>query len=195
MKRWAISLMLIFTFAAQLGFTQTLTKEKRKSVEKTEGDTTITESVLIAVSEDITPRSQTIVVNPLKFLLFYNVSYFHTLSPSVTLGGGVQFPTPKDLYGYGLSAEVRFYPSGKSPKGFYVAPNLAYNKLWSGEEKTEPFSAGVLAGWQWFPGSDFAIGMGIGLDYYIGSVSNGHEEFSSYDGWVPALRFDIGYVW
>lgn len=195
MRRWAFSLMLICTCAAQLGFAQTLTKEKKKSVEKTDGDTTITESVVVSESEDITPRSQMIVVNPLKFLLFYNLSYFHTLSPSVALGGSVQFPTPKDVNGYGLSAEIRFYPSGKSPKGFYVAPNVAYNKLWSGEEETEPFSAGVLVGWQWFPGSDFALGLGIGVDYYTGSVSDGQEEFDSYDGWAPALRFDIGYAW
>ena len=187
--------MLICTCAVQLGFTQTLTKEKKKSVEKTDGDTTITESVVISESQDITPRGQMIVVNPLKFLLFYNVSYFHTLSPSVTLGAGVQFPTPKDVNGYGLNAEIRFYPSGKSPKGFYVAPNVAYNKLWSSEAKTEPFSVGMLVGWQWFPGSDFAMGLGIGADYYIGSFSNGREHLNSYNGWAPALRFDIGYGW
>jgi len=188
-------MMLICTCAVQLGFTQTLTKEKRKSVEKNDGDTTIMESVVISESEDITPRNQMIVVNPLKFLLLYNVSYFHTLSPSVALGGGVQFPTPKDVNGYGLSAEIRFYPSGKSPRGFYVAPNVAYSTLWSSEHKTKPFSAGLLVGWQWFPGSDFAMGLGIGVDYYIGSISNGHEDFNSYDGLVPALRFDIGYGW
>ena len=127
--------------------------------------------------------------------LFIGSSSDSRLSPSVTLGAGVQFPTPKDVNGYGLNAEIRFYPSGKSPKGFYVAPNIAYNKLWSGEEKTEPFSVDALIGWQWFPGEDFAIGLGIGADYYIGSVSNGNEDFNSYDGWAPALRFDIGYAW
>ena len=195
MRRLVLSLMLMCVCVVQLGVAQTLTKEKRKSVEKTEGDTTTTESVVISKSEDITPRSQMIVVNPLKFLLFYNLSYFHSLSPSVTFGAGVQFPTPKDVNGYGLNAEIRFYPSGKSPKGFYVAPNIAYNKLWSREERTEPFSVGALIGWQWFPGEDFAIGLGIGADYYIGSVSNGNKDFKSYDGWAPALRFDIGYAW
>jgi len=195
MKRWALVFVLIFACGVQLGFTQALTKERKKSVEKTEGDTTITESVAISESVDITPRNQMVVVNPLKFLLFYNLSYFYTVSPSVILGGGIQFPTPKDVSGYGLSAEIRLYPSGKSPLGFYVAPNVAYNKIWSGEDETEPFSAGMLVGWQWFPGSDFAMGFGIGVDYYTGSVSSGQEEFDSYDGLAPALRFDIGYAW
>jgi hypothetical protein len=195
MERRVFSLVLICVCAAQLGFSQTLTKEKRRSVERKEGDTTITEAVVVSETEDISRRNQTIVVNPLKFLLFYNLSYFHTLSPSVTIGGGVQFPTPKDLYGYGLSAEVRFFPSGRSPRGFYLAPNVAYNKLWSDEGETEPFSVGVLFGWQWFPGTDFAMGMGIGVDYYSGTIREGHAEFHDYDGWVPALRFDIGYAW
>ena len=195
MIRPAYSLLLLCTFVVQLGVGQTLTKEKRKTVEKTEGDTTTTESVIISESEDITPRSQMIIVNPLKFLLFYNLSYFHRLSPSVTLGAGLQFPTPHEVHGYGLSAEMRFYPSAKSPKGFYVAPNIAYNKIWSGEERTEPFSVGALLGWQWFPGEDFAMGLGIGADYYTGSVSDGSDDIGRYDGWAPALRFDIGYAW
>jgi hypothetical protein len=187
--------LLLGAFLAQPVIGQTLTKEKKKSVEKTEGDTTTTESVIISQSEDITPHTQMLLVNPLKFLLFYNLSYLHRLSPSVTLGAGIQFPTPRDVSGYGLNAEVRFYPSGKSPRGFYFAPNIAYNKIWSGDEKTEPFSAGALLGWQWFPGDDFAIGLGIGADYYTGSVSSGSDDLEKYDGWAPALRFDIGYAW
>ena len=193
MTRFVCVLLLASVVVAQPGVAQTLTKEKRKSVEKKDGDTTTTESVIISQSEDITPRTQ--MINPLKFLLFYNLSYFHRLSSSVTVGAGVQFPTPHDVSGYGLSAEVRLYPSGKSPRGFYVAPNIAYNKLWSGEEHTEPFSVGALVGWQWFPGEDFAIGLGIGADYYSGSLSEGNDEFGRYDGWAPALRFDIGYAW
>ena len=195
MLRSVLSFLLVSACVAQIGVGQTMTKEKKKTVEKTEGDTTVTESVVISESEDITPRSQMIVVNPLKFLLFYNLSYFHRLSPSVVVGGGVQFPTPREVYGFGVNAEMRFYPSGKSPRGFYVAPNIAYNKLWSGEDQTEPFSVGVLIGWQWFPGEDFCMGLGIGADYYTGTVSDGSDDFQKFDGWAPALRFDIGYAW
>ena len=40
----------------------------------------------------------------------------------------------------------------------------------------------------------FAIGLGLGIDYYTGSVSDGHD-FENYSGSVPALRFDIGFAW
>jgi len=49
-----------------------------------------------------------IIVNPLKFLLFYNISYFHKLSNQVAIGGGVQMPTISGLNGFGANAEVRF---------------------------------------------------------------------------------------
>ena len=55
------------------------------------------------------------------------------------------------------------------------------------------FSIGVLFGWQWFPGDDFAMGLGIGIDRYF--LSNSKDVFTSYDGNVPAVRFDIGYAW
>ena len=54
---------------------------------------------------------------------------------------------------------------------------------------------GALIGWQWFPGDDFAIGLGIGADYYTGSVDENGSDFGNYSGTVPAVRFDIGYAW
>jgi hypothetical protein len=55
---------------------------------------------------------------------------------------------------------------------------------------------GGLVGWQWFPGDQFAIGLGIGADYYFLSDDNtGNDDFEDYSGMAPALRFDIGYAW
>jgi hypothetical protein len=51
---------------------------------------------------------------------------------------------------------------------------------------------GILLGWQWFPGDDFALGLGIGIDHYAGSNESG---YSNIEGNAPALRFDIGYTW
>jgi len=58
-----------------------------------------------------------------------------------------------------------------------------------------PFSFGALVGWQWFPGDQFAIGLGIGVDYYIGAIEEDNGNMERYNGTVPALRFDIGYAW
>jgi hypothetical protein len=37
--------------------------------------------------------------------------------------------------------------------------------------------------------------MGIGADYYSGAVSEEAGEITRFNGWAPALRFDIGYAW
>jgi hypothetical protein len=94
-----------------------------------------------------------------------------------------------------VNLEIRFYPSGRTLRGFYLAPNISYNELSDQEMSTHPISIGILAGWQWFPGDDFAIGLGIGIDYYNGTVNEEGGEIESYHGKVPALRFDIGYAW
>jgi hypothetical protein len=176
-------------------FSQVRTEETRTSVDTVSGESTFTRSVILSHSEDITPRSEMVVINPLKFFLFYNLTYYHILSPHATFGGGFQVPTISGIDGFGVNAEVRLHPSGKAPRGFYVAPNISYNRLSADESESSPFSFGVLLGWQWFPGDEFAMGLGIGVDYYTGSVSNGDEDFGNYDGTAPALRFDIGYAW
>jgi len=57
------------------------------------------------------------------------------------------------------------------------------------------FSLGGLIGWQCFPDDDFAIDLGLGIDYYIASVDRYSTAFSNYSGTLPAVRFDIGYAW
>jgi hypothetical protein len=137
-----------------------------------------------------------IVINPLKFLLFYNISYFHKISDKSVIGGGIQMPTISGVDGFGVNAEIRFHPSGKNLRGFYFAPNISYNSLSGndeGDESVSITSVGGLVGWQWFPGDQFAIGLGIGVDYYF--FSGEDDDFSDIDGTAPALRFDIGYAW
>ena len=137
-----------------------------------------------------------LVINPLKFFIFYNISYFNKVSESVIIGGGVQFPTISGVSGFGANAEVRIHPSGKNMRGFYIAPNVSYNSLSEDSgSNANLFSIGALAGWQWFPSDEFAIGLGIGLDYYTGSGEDENDVYGSVNGFVPAVRFDIGYAW
>jgi len=194
MKTTILILLLTSMFSiSTMG--QDKTDESRLTVNKATGDTTYTESVIVSSTEDITPRNAMIVINPLKFLLFYNISYFHKISDNAVVGGGFQIPTLSGLDGFGVNAEVRFYPSGNNLRGFYVAPNFSFNHLTGGDVSTSPASLGLLIGWQWFPGDQFAMGLGIGVDYYFGSVKDENENFGSYNGSAPALRFDIGYAW
>ena len=194
MKLFALTLFIgIVSFSA--GLCQERTDEKKWTIDPVTGDTIYTTSVIIAQSEDITPRNSLIIINPLKFLLFYNISYFHKLNDGTAIGGGIQIPTISGVNGFGLNGEARFYPSGKNLRGFYFAPNISYNNL-SGEDDDESYSitsVGGLIGWQWFPGDQFAIGLGIGVDYYF--FSGNDNDFDKLDGTAPALRFDIGYAW
>ena len=174
---------------------QNVIKETKSTTDSATGQTTKTYSTTVMTSEDITPRNDMIVINPLKFLLFYNLSYFHAVSPSIGIGGGFQLPTFSGLDGFGVNAELRFYPSKHALRGFYLAPNLSYNSLSGGDETISTTSVGVLLGWQWFPGDDFAMGLGIGADYYMSSGFEHDDLFGNYSGTSPALRFDIGYAW
>lgn len=194
MKTLSITMIIsVVLFASVYG--QEKTEEKKWTIDPETGDTIYVESVIISESEDITPRSSLIVINPLKFLLFYNISYFHKLNDGTAIGGGIQFPTPKGLTGFGVNLEARFYPNGKNLRGFYFAPNVSYNSLTDdgSDETVSITSVGGLVGWQWFPGDQFALGLGIGIDYYF--FKGDDDDFDDYDGLAPALRFDIGYAW
>ena len=191
-----ILISLLFSSAVIMAvFGQDKTNERKWTIDPVTGDTVYTEAVIISQTEDITPRNSMIVINPLKFLLFYNISFFHKLSDGAAIGFGIQTPTLSGLTGFGINAEARFYPSGKNLKGFYFAPNVSYNNLSSeGSSSSVSISSiGGLLGWQWFPGEQFAMGLGIGMDYYF--LSGNGSAFSNYDGTAPALRFDIGYAW
>jgi hypothetical protein len=192
--RYATGITLAFLCTVQV-VAQTRTEETRKTISPAKGDTIVTESVIISRTEDITPRTSILLVNPLKFFLLYNLTYMRRVSSDAVVGGGVQIPTIAGIDGFGVNAEVRFHPSGKAPRGFYVAPNIGYYRLRVGDIESHPFSVGVLLGWQWFPGDDFAMGLGIGIDYYTGSTADGNNDLERYSGNVPALRFDIGYAW
>jgi hypothetical protein len=196
MKILSVTMVIVAAMLASV-FGQEKTGEKKWTIDPETGDTIYVESVIISETEDITPRSSMIVINPLKFFVFYNISYFHKLSDGAAIGGGIQFPTPKDISGFGANAEVRIYPTGKNLRGFYIAPNVSYNSLTDdiAEETVSVTSVGGLVGWQWFPGDQFAIGLGIGIDYYFFTGESDDENFDEYDGFAPALRFDIGYAW
>ncbi len=192
MKKIMYVLFVLVAFST-ISWGQVKTDEKKMVINKTTGDTTYTESVIISESEDITARNNMITINVLKFFFFYNISYYRKASESVVVGAGIQTPTFGDMSGVGINLEVRFYPNGKNMRGFYVAPNASYNSFKYGSgSASNVFSIGGLLGWQWFPGDQFAMGLGLGIDYYSGSQDNSSSKF---DGTMPALRFDVGYAW
>ncbi|MCW8805055.1 MAG: hypothetical protein OQK56_01235 [Ignavibacteriaceae bacterium] len=194
MKTLSLALLIGGMFISS-NFGQERTDEKKWTIDPQTGDTLFTSSVIVSQSEDITPRNSMIVINPLKFLVFYNISYFQKLNESTAIGVGLQMPTISGVNGFGVNAEARFYPKGNNLRGFYLAPNFSYNNLTEegDNENVSITSAGGLVGWQWFPGEQFAMGLGIGVDYYF--FSGNSDDFEDYNGFAPALRFDIGFAW
>lgn len=194
MKILSLFLVLLVSFISQSTFAQDKTTEKKITIDS-KGNKDTTEAIIISKVEDITPRSNMLIINPLKFFLFYNLSYYHKIDNSIVLGGGFQLPTIEGINGFGFNAEVRIHPSKKALRGFYIAPNISYNNLTTSGANSDAnaFSIGALVGWQWFPGDEFAMGLGIGIDHYF--LSNSRDVFDSYDGNAPAIRFDIGYAW
>ena len=210
-----LSISLFLVLAACASIAQERTEETITTTDSTGKSTTVTVTK-VGTTTDVTPRTDMIVLNPLKFFVFYNLSYFHAISPNLAVGGGFQIPTAiaGDMFGgFGVNLEGRFYPSKRALKGFYIAPNVSVNSLTAttytydfdpntGRQTEHEHSAsalatsvGVLAGWQWFVGDDFAIGLGLGIDHYIVSTSDDVEDFATFTGTVLALRFDIGYGW
>jgi hypothetical protein len=194
MKTLSLALLIGGMFISS-NFGQERTDEKKWTIDPQTDDTLFTSSVIVSQSEDITPRNSMIVINPLKFLVFYNISFFQKLNESTAIGVGLQMPTISGVNGFGVNAEARFYPKGNNLRGFYLAPNFSYNNLTEegDNEKVSITSAGGLVGWQWFPGEQFAMGLGIGVDYYF--FSGNDDDFEDYNGFAPALRFDIGFAW
>jgi hypothetical protein len=189
-------------------FAQIKSEGTRTEKDSATGITRTTTFVEVKEEEVITPRHNIIAINPLKFFLFWNLSFYHSFDNLIAVGVGAQMPTISYFKGFGFNAEVRLYPSKKALRGFYVAPNASWNHLkyeyayfysdGSSSLTADTYSIGVLLGWQWFIGDDFAMGLGLGFDhYFLSGKSSGYDysPFSSYEGNAPALRFDIGYGW
>jgi len=194
MKILSITMMITFAILTS-GFGQERSDEQKWTIDPETGDTIFTQSVIISEYQDITPRNSMLVINPLKFFLFYNISYFHKINDGAAIGVGIQMPTISGVNGFGFNAEARLYPNGNNLRGFYFAPNFSYNNLTDegDNENAVITSIGGLVGWQWFPGDQFAMGLGIGVDYYF--FSGDDADFNDLNGFAPAIRFDIGYAW
>jgi hypothetical protein len=72
-KKTQILFITFFLLIPLYVFSQEKTIEKRTTTDSTTGKTTVTESVIISKTEDITSRNHMLTINPLKFFIFYNL--------------------------------------------------------------------------------------------------------------------------
>ncbi len=215
-KASALLLSFCFTFGfASITYAQTEVKEHKVEIDSATGKVTTVTATIVKTEEDITPYTDMFNVNPLKFFLAYNLNWMHKLSSNTAAGLGFEFGTPHEVTMWGLLGEFRFYPSKRSMHGFYVAPNISFTQssdvyyyeidnngnYSNGRYTAQTFSAGVLIGWQWFPGTDFSMGLAFGVDDYFPLNSKGNEYDFNFLGGIygkgtsPTVRFDLGYAW
>ena len=212
-----VTLFLVF---AAISASAQVKSEETVTTTDTSGRTTTISVTTLSKTEDITPRTDIILMSPIEFIQYYNISYIHSIANNMAIGGG--FRLAHDLtedfnveIDFGITLEGRFYPGKKAVKGFYLAPNAAVNWLANHEytydydpqtgrtnqhdNKTTGlgFTVGLMSGWQFFPWEEMAMGVGLGFEHRILATSTtGENMFFDYDGrTVPALRFDIGYAW
>ena len=224
MKRRFFGVLSAFVLGLSLiaanAYSQTTeVKEHKTEVDSATGKITTTTAVIEKTEEETYPYTDMININPLKFFVAYNLNWVHKLSSNLAFGLGAEVTTTHGDYGYeqtgwGVLGEVRFYPSKKSMHGFYIAPNFSLTRMsnvyyyseledfGSGVYSATTLSLGLLIGWQWYPATDFSIGLGLGVDDYIplnsrnGSLSDFNLLGGIYGrGSSPTVRFDLGYVW
>ena len=129
----------------------------------------------------------------------YNFFYERVLSPktSIQLGGGftnIDISGTK-LSGFRITPEFRFYPTGTSPKGFYLAPFANYQNLsltvtdaltnFEGKATLTTIGGGLDIGYQWI------FGDVVTLDLYIGPSFNSGEIEVETNGFSED-RFSVG---
>ena len=109
----------------------------------------------------------------------YNFFYERALGSktSIQLGGGFVNLTSSGtgLTGFSVTPEFRFYPSGNSPKGFYLAPFGRYNSLSltvTGNAGTEGKATLTSIGAGLSIGNHWIFGDIVSLDLFAGPVFN-----------------------
>ena len=219
----AIAFFSLLAFSAGHLHAQTKVEQRKISIDSATGKRTVTIDTIVKTVEDVSPYADMLNINPLKFLIAYNLNWVHKLSSNTAFGVGAEFGSSLASYAnqtaWGVLGEFRFYPSKKSLHGFYVAPNFSFTQTTnvyyfiydpsvdpsanSGYYTEQMLSLGILAGWQWFPADNFSMGFALGVDDYIPlnrKTGANYEDFNllgglSGKGTSPTLRFDLGYAW
>jgi hypothetical protein len=215
----AAMLLLVSAASAQTETQEKTTTETRidssnnGSVKKVELVTSV------ATSRDLTPRTNMVLIDPVRFYSYFNASYQRAVSPVFSVGGSVMVPTQfTDASGAAITAEGRYYPGGAMFKGFHLGGNFTYSgikheyqqydydKGTSSTVSTDvPSSIGMNIGWQMYPWSDFVFDFAIGADYNLSGPDPRENRgyyggsdlpfMNSYQGFFPTIHFGVGYAW
>ena len=152
------------------------------------------------VSDSDDSQQNVVKLNPLSLAaLAFSPSYERVISENMSLQLGVQYIFKRDVPftdqrlrfgGWSVTPELRYFPGGKAPTGFYVAPFFRYRKLdvrgdvtvdvpnssggsskqtFDGQLVSNNYSGGVLVGGQWI------FNGGFSLEAFIGPYVSGRS--------------------
>lgn len=224
MRYYILTPVCLVALSVSMTTAQTRTVETRTTETDvdslTDGKVVISEKVTsLSTSEDVVQSRHMVSIDPIKFIGLFNVGYQHAITTHFTVGGMLQAPTHLTrATGWGIAAEGRYYPDGRTFRSFHLAGSISYNDIkamryshtysngeYHYEEKIEqiaPLAIGVNVGWHWYPWRDFATEIAIGADYNFEGVEGGYgftestvPFLSDAKGIAPALRFTVGYAW
>lgn len=169
-------------------------------------------------TNDAADTPQNVVkVNPLSLAaLAFSPSYERVISENTSVQLGVQYIFSRNVpftgqslrfSGWSVTPEFRYFPGGKAPTGFYIAPFFRYRKLdvrgdvtvdvpnagggsskrtFDGQLVSNNYSGGVLVGGQWVFNGGFALEAFIG-PYFSGRSLTVKESTTKSDYDVPGI--------
>lgn len=133
---------------------------------------------------------------PTDNIIFYNLNYFRKINCKNTLGIDLKYPANKNIKGYSIGVEYRYYMFSNALDGFYIASGISNSKL-SEDGKSqivEIYSFDILAAYSIIFGKHFTLDLGLGLKYNTGPYLQNQELQSGYSNTLPNIRFAIGWA-
>jgi hypothetical protein len=187
---------------------QERTEETVITSEGSSGTSDTTKRIVITDREDLREFDNMVMIDPIKFMMWINASYYRVLSDRMALGATAQVASAlfrDDVSGFGLQADVLFYPAGKVFRGFRLGGMASFSSVTQETFETtgpisvtdNPTTIGPMIGWtSWFT-DDLAIDLSIGGEFTLNNISYAvwpywQEESGKF---YPFMSAKIGYAW
>ena len=161
-------------------------------------------------------RSHIIAIAPGILQLYPNIRYWGFVGQAFALGGGVHVPwgtlTSGRVTGYNVTLEPRYYVSRSSWVEWYFAAGFSFGHVRHADTTSAP--AKLMASYGGDIYTDDSKHFHIGFDLSLGYVwnvteisayrgmnfdsnvytTNGYVLGTEHDGWMPAMRVDVGWA-
>lgn len=156
---------------------------------------------------DVRPEKNVMKVNTLALIIRTGaVFYEREISDLTSAQLGIAYMNYRinetNLYGFGMTPEIRFYIRKNALDGFYLGPYLRYNNFGFDDNNStgryEAFGGGVSFGRQWIFKKGFVIDLFFGGHYTNSKIelTSGSEtpDFTRIEGFSIRTGFSLGFA-